>query len=64
MTFIHNQLTLSEYITSSSQPEPEQFFDIVDAGYQAIINLLVPSSPHYLIDATWQRFMMLKLSDL
>ncbi len=61
MTLIHNQLTLSEHITSSSQPEPEQFFDIVDADYQAIINLLVPSSPHYLLDEA-DRVLNLEMS--
>ena len=50
MTLIHNQLIISEHITSSSQPELEQFFDIVDAHYQAVINLLVPSSSHYLLN--------------
>ena len=61
MTLIHHQLTISQHITSSSQPEAEQFFDIVDADYQAVINLLVPSSPHYLIDEA-DRVLNLEMS--
>jgi protein tyrosine phosphatase (PTP) superfamily phosphohydrolase (DUF442 family) len=45
---VENQLIISNLISSSSQPSLDQFFDIVDADYEAVINLIAPSSPHYL----------------
>ena len=59
--FVENQLIVSDVISSSSQPTIDQFFDIVDEDYEAVINLIAPSSPHYLSEEA-DRVISLEMS--
>jgi protein tyrosine phosphatase (PTP) superfamily phosphohydrolase (DUF442 family) len=59
--FVENQLIISHFISSSSQPTIDQFFDIVDEDYEAVINLIAPSSPHYLSEEA-DRVISLEMS--
>jgi protein tyrosine phosphatase (PTP) superfamily phosphohydrolase (DUF442 family) len=43
---IHNHYRLTDSIASSGQPLEDQFKEIAEAGYEAVINLAMPDSDH------------------
>ena len=43
---IYNHYRLTDSIASSGQPLEDQFKDIAEAGYDAVINLAMPDSDH------------------
>ena len=47
---IHNFEPILEWLGTSGQPTASQFGDIAEAGYQAVINLALPTSDHALSD--------------
>lgn len=47
---ITNYVQMTDDIGSSGQPTRDQFRDIADAGYQAVINLALPDSDHAIPD--------------
>lgn len=47
---ITNYVQMTDDIGSSGQPTRDQFRDIADAGYQAVINLAMPDSEHAIAD--------------
>jgi protein tyrosine phosphatase (PTP) superfamily phosphohydrolase (DUF442 family) len=47
---IHNFEPILEWLGTSGQPTAAQFDDIAEAGYQAVINLALPSSDHAVSD--------------
>jgi protein tyrosine phosphatase (PTP) superfamily phosphohydrolase (DUF442 family) len=47
---ITNFVALADDIGTSGQPTREQFADIASAGYEAVINLALPTSDHALAD--------------
>ena len=47
---ILNTIHITDTISTSGQPTPEQFQQIADAGYQHIINLAMPDSTNSLLD--------------
>lgn len=50
MEEIKNYCRVSNQIATSGQPTQEQFPKIAEAGYQAVINLALPSSTNALVD--------------
>ena len=47
---ITNFVQLTEDIGTSGQPRPEQFNEIADDGYAAVVNLALPTSDHAISD--------------
>ena len=47
---ITNFVQLTDDIGTSGQPRPEQFDDIADGGYSAVVNLALPTSDHAISD--------------
>ena len=47
---ITNFVQLTEDIGTSGQPRPEQFNDIADDNYAAVVNLALPTSDHAISD--------------
>lgn len=41
---VKNYYLVSDYLATSGQPKEEEFNEIAQAGYEAIVNLAVPSS--------------------
>lgn len=47
---IYNFEQMADWLGTSGQPKRDQFAAIADAGYQAVINLALPSSDHAISD--------------
>lgn len=47
---IYNFEQMTDWLGTSGQPEREQFEAIADAGYQAVINLALPTSDNAIAD--------------
>jgi protein tyrosine phosphatase (PTP) superfamily phosphohydrolase (DUF442 family) len=50
LTQIYNFLLIDERLATAGQPTAQQLAAIQTAGYEVIINLGMPDSPHFLLD--------------
>jgi protein tyrosine phosphatase (PTP) superfamily phosphohydrolase (DUF442 family) len=47
---VYNFEQMTDWLGTSGQPKPDQFAAISEAGYDAVINLALPSSDHAIAD--------------